>query len=551
MTEKRYFSETHIKDLFFKFVGCSSISGTAEEVTMGNLIYDEFKKLEYFKAHPEYLNKHFLPKDRFGRFAVTAMVRGKGKQTVILLNHFDVVDYDGFGKYKEFALRPEELTQQLDPDFLDEDARQDLLSGQWIFGRGTGDMKFGGAMEVAYVAQASITPDFQGNVIFLGVPDEENNSAGMLAAIPALNEIRREYDLEYQAVIVSEPHLKEGDAHCMDLGSVGKIMPAVFCCGKEGHSGLLFQALNAVPMLAEVARDLEFSMDFVDMLDGTYTYPPTTLKMSDNKTLYNVTMPSVAYLYFTVSTLTLSAENITSRLKTICAQAMARLNDKIKAFCREYGQMTGETHQMNWQPKIYSYHELYEEASQLLGSDFEAEIAAYMQEQTAQGMDERDATINTVKEVLRLHPNKEPKVVIAYIPPFYSHSVNYGKTAVEKRVLACAQSVKQYSQDTFGEKWNLVSISKQISDLSCCNVGDMSAAAEFLAPNMPLMGNGYMLPIDDLQEFNVPPINIGYYAKDLHQPFERMHKDFAFRVAPALMEHAIDFLLKGESEEHE
>ena len=71
-------------------------------------------------------------------------------------------------------------------------------------------------------------------------------------------------------------------------------------------------------------------------------------------------------------------------------------------------------------------------------------------------------------------------------------------------------------------------------------------AAEYLAPNMPLLGNQYILPTQELQEFDVPPINIGYYAKDLHQPFERMHKDFAFRVAPKLMEHAIDFLLEKE-----
>lgn len=551
MVHKTYFSKDYIEELFFKFVGCSSISGTAEEIDMGNLIYNEFQQLTYFQEHPEYLNRHPLPNDSLGRFAVTAMVKGTGNKTVILLNHFDIVDYEGFGKYKEYALQPKRLSEMFDPDFLDADAREDLLSGEWIFGRGTGDMKFGTSMEAAYVAQASVAPDFKGNVIFLGVPDEENNSAGMLAAIPALNKIRQKYNLEYQAVIVSEPHLKEEGCHCMDLGSVGKIMPAVFCCGKEGHSGLLFQALNAVPMLAEVARDLEFSMDFVDTLNGVYTYPPTTLKINDNKTLYNVTMPHIAYLYFTISTLSLTAADITKKLKLICTNAMTRMNDKLKAFCQQYEKATGEIHNSSWQPKVYSYHEFYEEARQLLGNEFESKIRMYMDEQIKQGLDERDVTINTVQEVIRLHPDKEPKIIIAYIPPFYSHSINNRKTETEKKVWACAQSVKEYSEKTFGEPWKLIGISKQISDLSCCNVGDMSAAANYLAPNMPLLGNQYMLPTADLQEFNVPPINIGYYAKDLHQPFERMHKDFAFRIAPALMEHAIDFLLEKEETHNE
>lgn len=547
----KFYTKEYIKDLFLRYVACSSISGTEEEVTMGNLIYDELAGLDYFKQHPEYLAKHRIPSDPFGRFAVSALVRGRSPKTVIISGHFDIVDYDGYGDLKEYALHPYELAEHMSVDFMDEDAREDMLSGNWLFGRGTGDMKFGIAQATAYIMEASLHPDFDGSVLFVAVPDEENNSAGMMAAIPALNEIRRRYGLEYRGFINNEPHFKEDGYHLMDMGGVGKIMPAVFCVGKEGHAGVPFEALNADPMLAAVLEEIEFSMDYVDQWEDVYTLPTTTLKMSDNKTLYSVSMPYVAYAYFTVSTLTYTPEDVINLLKASCQKAMEKLTDRIRGFCEEYNELTGEKHDPKWDIPILTYNELYNRVKKARGDVLDEEMETVLAS-VQKDVDERDATIAVVRQLIDMDPDKSPKIVLAYIPPFYSHTVNRQETASEKRVWNCAEKVAAYSKKKFGIPWKQVRISKQISDgTTCCNVGDMSAATEYLVPNMPLLGNRYVLPIEDLEAFDVPAMNIGYHGKGYHQTLERIDIDFALNVSPVLLSYAVSMLLVEETDEEE
>ena len=67
---------------------------------------------------------------------------------------------------------------------LDEDTLKDFKSGEWIFGRGTADMKFGIALEMEILREFSENRDFKGSLMFLAVPGEESNSEGMVAAVP-------------------------------------------------------------------------------------------------------------------------------------------------------------------------------------------------------------------------------------------------------------------------------------------------------------------------------------------------------------------------------
>jgi len=69
------------------------------------------------------------------------------------------------------------------------------------------------------------------------VGDEENNSAGMRAAISFLAQMQDEgYDfiacMNSEGVIPKFP----GDTNrYVDIGSVGKIMPMFYCVGRESH----------------------------------------------------------------------------------------------------------------------------------------------------------------------------------------------------------------------------------------------------------------------------------------------------------------------------
>lgn len=53
--------------------------------------------------------------------------------------------------------------------------RTDAESGDWLFGRGTMDMKAGLAVQLSMLERA-MNGHFDGNVLLITVPDEEVNS---------------------------------------------------------------------------------------------------------------------------------------------------------------------------------------------------------------------------------------------------------------------------------------------------------------------------------------------------------------------------------------
>lgn len=544
----KYYSKENIFALMKKLVACSSVSGTRDEISMARTFYGIFSETAYFCAYPEYLSMNPLDNDLLGRYTVTALVRGNGRRTVVLLNHFDTVDYESFGIYKEWALQPEKLMEKLDPAHLTPAAAADLASGDWVFGRGTGDMKFGGAIEAALTCELSLQADkLPGNILFLGVCDEENNSAGMAGSIPVLNRMKEQYGLEYVAVVNNEPHLIENGKHCMDLGTVGKVMPAFFCVGKEGHSSLIFQALNAGAMLAAVMSELEFSMDLVDSRDGVHTLPATALKLADTKTLYNVSMPHIAYAYYTVSTVTFTPQEITDRCKAAAHRAFDRLLEKINGFLDEFNEKTGSSHACSWENRVCTYAELIADNRKKIGPEFDQRMEAYtrrlLEERPA--MDERDLTVEIVKEAIRLSPDNDPRIIIAYMPPFYPHSINQEETWKEKLVMACARETAAYSKEKYNEAWELCRICLQLSDISYCNAKGMDDALVSLQPNMPVLNKKYNLPLADLAKFDVPAINLGYYARDIHQAWERFYAPFALDVLPDVLRFAVFYLLEN------
>ncbi|NLA90070.1 MAG: M20/M25/M40 family metallo-hydrolase, partial [Synergistaceae bacterium] len=97
----------------------------------------------------------------------------------IITGHYDVVDAEAYGPLKDLAFSPLELPRRAGELELPEEARKDLESGEYLFGRGVSDMKGGIALMMAFLAEAARKGDFPANLLFLAVPDEENTSAGM------------------------------------------------------------------------------------------------------------------------------------------------------------------------------------------------------------------------------------------------------------------------------------------------------------------------------------------------------------------------------------
>ncbi len=215
---------------------------------------------------------------------------------------------------------------------LDQDSKKDLDSNEWIFGRGTADMKYGLALYIELIRELSKDRDFKGNILFLAVPGEESNSEGMLGAIPYLSKLKEE-GYNFKSLFLSEcciPKYEGDDAKRIYIGSVGKIMPTFFCVGKATHVGNPFGGLNPNLLVSEINKLMEYNVELSDKYEKDITPPPVCLKQSDLKELYSVQNPVYAYSYYNLLTIQKTPEEIMKTLKSIAKEAFYNTLEIIK-----------------------------------------------------------------------------------------------------------------------------------------------------------------------------------------------------------------------------
>ena len=286
--------EKDIKDLLYEYMKVESFSFSAGERLAEPFLKEFFATVPYFKEHPELCGAYEIQGDPLGRKVMFGMVRGRGNKAVVLIHHYDVVGIEDFKLLKDFAFSPDELEKKLleVKDSLPADARDDLESGNWLFGRGGCDMKAGGSIQWTLLKRYSELDDFEGNVIVVAVPDEENMSAGMRGAVRLLADLKDKYDLDYRMMINSEPQQrKTADEGIFSEGTVGKIMPFVYVRGYLSHVGKVFEGFSPVNLMSEIVRRTELNMDFTDAVGDECSPPPVWLYLKDSKTVYDVSMP--------------------------------------------------------------------------------------------------------------------------------------------------------------------------------------------------------------------------------------------------------------------
>lgn len=218
-----------------------------------------------------------------GRNAVTALYKNNDSaETIVLISHFDTVDTKEYAELEPLACQPEELTVALLnwTKELPIDSRVDLESGDYLFGRGTMDMKMGLALHMALIEKASFEK-WPINLLLVSVPDEEVDSEGMRAVIPKLVQLQEEHQLKYKLFLNSEPSFSQnpGDTnYYIYSGSIGKIMPAVLFYGKETHVGEPLSGLTANYMASFLTQRMEWNSLFRENNFGENTPLPVSLR---------------------------------------------------------------------------------------------------------------------------------------------------------------------------------------------------------------------------------------------------------------------------------
>lgn len=141
---KNWQTKEELTDLLCSLVNHQSITGSNAEIALAEYLYHLLAQKAYFNTNPAYLNLHPLDD---GRHLLTALVKGKrnSSETVVLLSHFDVVGIEDYGSLENLAFHPRELTKEINKirGELPKAVQDDIGSGEWLFGRGSMDMKAG------------------------------------------------------------------------------------------------------------------------------------------------------------------------------------------------------------------------------------------------------------------------------------------------------------------------------------------------------------------------------------------------------------------------
>ncbi|MFB0918551.1 MAG: M20/M25/M40 family metallo-hydrolase [Clostridiaceae bacterium] len=539
-----------VLELLLRYVEHKTHTGTELENNNINFFKTWFEEVPYLKENPSNCGFYPIKNDPLKRNVCYAMLKGTGNKTVVMIHHTDTVDTDDYGKYKEAAYHPYDLEEILKSGeiMIDDAAKKDLESGEWLFGRGASDMKSGGSVHLAIFEEFSKKENFEGNLIILGVPDEENSSAGMRAAVHLLKELKEKYNLDYILMLNGEPHerIDENKISLYD-GSAGKIMPVVYVRGKLAHVGQIFKGLNPISVLSEIVRNTELNPDFIEKRGNTATLPPTWLYFKDNKEVYDVSLPLSATGYMSVLTLYRDPFDIMEDLKKIAKTSFVEVLKRSRLSLAEYTKVgTIDYGKMEWEPVVLHYGELLEKVIEEKGEAVRTEIKDFS-ERVAEMVKKHEisriqGSNMLIEKVIEYWSFKDPVVVLAMSPPYYPATSN-SMLESGKEIDSLIEELMAYSKEELSTEIEVQNYFTGISDLSYAMFNGDNKAIKYIEDNMLLWGKSYTVPLAEIRDISMPVLNIGSWGKDLHKYTERiLIKDLTDRV-PKLTRFTLNTLL--------
>lgn len=540
-----------IEKYLAEYVGTITHTNTPFERNTLDFFKKYFEEIEYFKNNPGNCGFYDIPEDHLQRKIPWALLKGQGGDTVVLIHHTDTVDTDDYGTFQKLAYSPFELTSKYkDGDIhIDESTRADLEGGKWLFGRGVADMKGGAAIHLALLKAYSKNKKFKGNLLLLGLPDEENLSAGMRSAIFLLKELKEQHGLNYKLTLNVEPHERDNqDVATIYDGSIGKLMPVLYVRGKLAHVGQVFRGFNPINLMSEIVRRTELNTDFLEKVGNTATPPPTWLYMKDRKEVYDVSLPLAAAGYMSILTLDKPPKEIFEKLEQICTEAFEQVICDMNKSYEVYTKLSGlEFQSLGWKPNVKSYEKLYGDALRDSGEKFTSELNDLMAQIKVQihsnQLSMADGAYKVIEKTLEHVNDLSPVVIIALAPPYYPNVNNRMLPEKFRQMDALIDYVRNYSLDVLNQPLAVQNYYTGISDLSYSLFASDEENISYLQSNMLLWGDLYYIPLETMKELSMPVLNIGPWGKDFHKYTERVFMDDLFYNTPKLIDIAIKKIL--------
>jgi len=543
--------EKDIEDILFAYVKTESFTNTINEKKAEEFFLDYFSKIPYFKNTPGSYGIYEIENDALNRNVSYAFLKGRGQDTIVFIHHNDIVGVEDFKLLKKYAFSPEELKAQLlrIKNTLSEDAKKDLEDDTFIFGRGVCDMKGGGSIQIALLKRYSELKNFNGNIVLIAVPDEENLSAGMRSAVRLLSELQDKYNLKYKLMINTEPHQRKDDeTGVFSEGSVGKIMPFVYVRGYLAHAGKVFEGLNPIHIMSKVVSRTELNMDFSDVVGKEAAPPPTWLYLKDSKEQYDVSMPLSVKGCFGILTLNQTPQSILEKVKNICEESFDEVIDDMNNSFRRFAKATGlPLKYLQWESKVVNFQELFREAEAAYGNEF---IREYNKELEILGQKLKGNEISIIhcnfeliEFIYGYIDDIKPRIVYGLIPPYYPNVSNLFIDDLDENVRSLSDNLKKFTKEEFNQNYNTEYFYTGISDLSYSSIEKSGEIYKALEESMPLLGQFYDVPVELIEKISMPCINIGPWGKDFHKMTERVNKEDLYVRTPMIINKAISLIL--------
>ncbi|WP_019240463.1 MULTISPECIES: M20/M25/M40 family metallo-hydrolase [Bacillus] len=515
-----------------KLVSIPSVTLSDAEKQFPFKVEQILKEIPYFKENTSHLKNHPTTDERF---VLTALYKHvEAVKTVIMISHFDVVDVDDYGDLNHLAFQPIELTKALHEriDELSLEAREDLKSNEWLFGRGTMDMKCGLVQHMSLLEKAA-SEEWKINLLLVTVPDEEVNSAGMREVIPKLLDISKEHQLTYTLFLNSEPmfsQVPQDENFYFYTGSIGKIMPAALCFGKETHVGEPLSGINAGWMSSVLSQEIEWNMNLCESVNGVMSPPPTLLLQRDLKKDYSTKIPHRSVSLYNVLLMQRNASDVMNQMKEIAELAAL----KIEKFIKERYQSFHVTSSESTKVRVLLYEELRHYACRKTSEEHISNLEkSIIYDSTIN--DNREQTIEIVDQISMICSELGPMIVLFYSPPYYPAISSNNHSIIQE----LSKTIIEYTKDQFSYDLQPVEYFNGISDLSYASLQAEISEMHKYNTNLPGGPSLYTIPFEEMSEFDAPVLNVGPYGKDAHKKTERLHIPFAFEKLPRILEHLL------------
>lgn len=512
-------------------VSVGSITFSNDEKQLPLRVKSHLMNMHYFQENPDHIENH-LTTD--GRLFTTALYKNEhATKTIILISHFDVVDIEDYGELSHLAFRPMELTKELQhhKEKLPADALADLESGEWLFGRGTMDMKCGLVLQMSLLEKAAIE-NWKVNLLLLTVPDEEVNSLGMREAIPKLLELREKYNLNYTLFLNSEPMFSKvpnDQQYYFYTGSIGKILPSVLCFGKETHVGEPLSGVNAAWMTSVFSEKMEWNEQLCEEVNGEVCPPPTILWQKDLKKDYSAQIPHRSVSMYNMFLMNRNPDEVMAEFKNIASEAAAQMNAFIENKYKVFQLKSSPANKI----RVLTYEELKEHACKRTGKEHVARIENFIAKERKG--DNRQQSITIIDQLSIICQDLAPMIVLFYAPPYYP-AINSTEEPVIKEL---SEKLITYADAAFNLNLQPIEYFNGISDLSYAGLQDPLESMTTYTNNLPGDEELYHIPFKEMSQFQAPVINVGPVGKDAHKNTERLHLPFAFQELPKLLEHVV------------